>query len=76
MLLPLVLFVWYVRRDQHMLRSVVVVFLDAFAKERGLLKVSLLSSAAPPEKPPATELHPEKVQGSGAKLEDAQKIEA
>jgi len=76
MLLPLLLIAWYVRRDQRMLRSVVVVFLDTFAKEKGLLKVSLLSSAEPPGKAPSTKPeNPEKVQGPGAKLEDPARIQ-
>ena len=38
LLLPLILFAWFLRRDQQGLQSMVVVFLDGFAKEKGLVK--------------------------------------
>jgi hypothetical protein len=53
LLLTLPLFVWFIRRQQRNLQSVIVVFLDDLAKEWGLTKVQPQGSQQPPTSTPA-----------------------
>jgi hypothetical protein len=48
LLLALPLFVWFIRRQQRNLQSMMVVFLDDLAKEWGLTKVPPESAPTPP----------------------------
>jgi hypothetical protein len=49
LLLTLPLFVWFIRRQQRNLQSIVVVFLDDLAKEWGLTKVQPQNAKQPPQ---------------------------
>ena len=52
LLLTLPLFVWFLRRQQRNLQSMIVVFLDELAKEWRLTKVQPESARHPPTEPP------------------------
>jgi hypothetical protein len=52
-LLTLPLFVWYLRREQRNLQSMIVVFLDEVAKNWRLTKVQPQSASPPATEPPS-----------------------
>jgi hypothetical protein len=53
LLLTLPLFVWFIRRQQRNLQSIMVVFLDELAKEWRLTKVQPQTGQTPPRSAPA-----------------------
>jgi hypothetical protein len=52
LLLTLPLFVWFIRRQQRNLQSIMVVFLDELAKEWRLAKVQTPGDKKPPSSAP------------------------